>query len=92
MASACRAQLASHQEAHDAFKPGAGVPEITMAWQIGKVWCRARLDWLPQEAILFGQAHLGRTLEADLAPDATLIACDRSPAVMAEQSMPIRAA
>lgn len=36
----------------------------------------ARLDWLPQEAILFGQAHLGRTLEADLAPDATLIACE----------------
>jgi len=53
MAEAARAQLASHQEANDAFKAGAGVPEITMAWQIGKVWCRARLDWLPNDGRVF---------------------------------------
>ena len=36
----------------------------------------ARLHWLPQEAILFCHANLRRTLEADIAPDATLLACE----------------
>lgn len=36
----------------------------------------ATLHWLPQEAILFTRANLRRTLDADLAPDATLIACE----------------
>jgi urease accessory protein len=33
----------------------------------------ARLDWLPQETILFDNAALHRTLDADLAADATLL-------------------
>jgi urease accessory protein len=33
----------------------------------------ARIDWLPQETILFDRAALSRTLEADLAPDARLL-------------------
>jgi urease accessory protein len=33
----------------------------------------ARIDWLPQETILFDGAALSRTLEADLAADATLL-------------------
>ena len=33
----------------------------------------ARLDWLPQETILFDGAALTRTLEADLAVDSTLV-------------------
>ncbi len=37
---------------------------------------RASLNWLPQEAILFARANLRRTLEADIAADATLIACE----------------
>lgn len=37
---------------------------------------RARLDWLPQETILFDGGALERTLEADLAPDATLLAVE----------------
>ena len=33
----------------------------------------ARLDWLPQETILFDGARLSRRLDADLAPDAELL-------------------
>jgi urease accessory protein len=36
----------------------------------------ARLDWLPQETILFEGGRLSRRLEADLAPDATLLAVE----------------
>lgn len=36
----------------------------------------ARLDWLPQETILFDGGRLRRTLEADLAPSATLLAAE----------------
>ena len=36
----------------------------------------ARLDWLPQETILFDGARLERTLRADLATDATLLAVE----------------
>lgn len=36
----------------------------------------ARLDWLPQETILFEGSRLARTLEADLAEDATFCAVE----------------
>lgn len=36
----------------------------------------ARLDWLPQETILFSGARLARSLDVDLAADARLIACE----------------
>jgi urease accessory protein len=36
----------------------------------------ARIDWLPQETILFDGAALARTLTADLAQDATLLAVE----------------
>jgi urease accessory protein len=36
----------------------------------------ARIDWLPQETILFEGGRLFRNLEADLAPDATLLAVE----------------
>jgi urease accessory protein len=36
----------------------------------------ARLSWLPQETILFDQARLERRLEAEVAPDATLLAIE----------------
>lgn len=41
-----------------------------------KAEAKARIDWLPQESILFDGAHLNRTLEADLAPDARLLAVE----------------
>jgi urease accessory protein len=37
---------------------------------------RARLDWLPQETILFEGGRLSRRLEADLSPGATLLAME----------------
>lgn len=46
-----RAQLALHEDAHGAFKDG--VPEITLVWREGDVWCRCRLDWLPSEEKTF---------------------------------------
>lgn len=36
----------------------------------------ARLAWLPQETILFNEARLARSLEADLAPTAELLAVE----------------
>ncbi len=38
-----------------------------------KVGAGATLAWLPQETILFDRMRLRRTIEADLAPDASLI-------------------
>lgn len=34
---------------------------------------KARLDWIPQETILFDRSHLSRSLRADMAPDARLL-------------------
>ncbi len=36
----------------------------------------SRLDWLPQEAILFARSNLKRELAVDMAADARLIACE----------------
>lgn len=36
----------------------------------------ARLDWLPQETILFDRARVARTLEAEVAADARLTICE----------------
>lgn len=36
----------------------------------------ARLDWLPQETILFDEARLTRRFEADLSPDASLLVAE----------------
>ncbi len=47
MVQAARAQLAAHPEARDAFV--AGKPQQTLVWCEGGVWCRALLDWLPDE-------------------------------------------
>ena len=46
MATALRAQLASH-EAPIPFT--GGMPEPTLMWQEDDVWCRARLDWLHED-------------------------------------------
>lgn len=50
-----RAQLARHRDAADAFL--AGDPERTLIWKEGTgddaVWCRCRLDWLPDQGTVF---------------------------------------
>lgn len=45
----------------------------------------ARLDWLPQETIVYQGGRLSRTLEADLAGDATLLVIE--PLVFGRQAM-----
>jgi len=47
--------------------------EIDIALSVG---AGAVLEWLPQETILFEGARLRRRTEADLAPDARLLACE----------------
>lgn len=46
MATSARQQLDQH-EASDAFTKG--LPERTLVWKEGDVWCRAMLDWLPDD-------------------------------------------
>jgi urease accessory protein len=41
-----------------------------------KAAARARLGWLPQEAILFNRARVSRTIEADVAGNASLTICE----------------
>lgn len=65
MATAARAQLDAHEEAREAFTDGT--PEVTLVWREGEIWCRCRLDWLPNgrdgAAVIFdykstsGSAH-----------------------------------
>jgi hypothetical protein len=49
MASATRAQLEAHEDGRAMFR--AGMPEQTLVWQEGGIWCRARLDWLRPGAV-----------------------------------------
>jgi hypothetical protein len=48
MVEAADAQLDGHEEGSEFFVEGHGWPERTMIWREGDVWCRARLDWLPE--------------------------------------------
>lgn len=45
MVRSARSQLAVHEDAADAFTDGE--PEKTLIWKEGDIWCRARLDWKP---------------------------------------------
>lgn len=51
MAAAAHAQLAVHEEASTAYTDG--IPEQTLVWREGEIWCRCRLDWLPNEQEVF---------------------------------------
>ncbi|OLP62402.1 urease accessory protein UreD [Xaviernesmea oryzae] len=55
------------------YKASAGVAEIDTRLTVG---AGARLDWLPQETILFDRAALRRSLEVELADDATFLAVE----------------
>ncbi|WP_245294887.1 urease accessory protein UreD [Rhizobium rhizosphaerae] len=55
------------------YKASAGTAEIDTRLTVGE---GARLDWLPQETILFDRAALARSLEVDLAEDATFLAVE----------------
>lgn len=61
---------ATTQTAERLYRAGEGTARITVT---GRVAAGARLDWLPQETILFEGAAADRRTEIDLATDATCL-------------------
>lgn len=61
------------QTAERAYRSGSGVARVEVSLSAG---AGARLDWLPQETILFDAAALDRVTRAEIAPDATLLLCE----------------
>ncbi|WP_296595801.1 urease accessory protein UreD [Phenylobacterium sp.] len=61
------------QACEKVYRARDGVAEVRTFLTAGK---GARLDWLPQETILFDGGALSRRLEADLAPGARLLAVE----------------
>ena len=50
MAAAAAVQMKGHADAFNAF--AGGKPEQTLIWREGAAWCRARLDWLPDDGAI----------------------------------------
>jgi urease accessory protein len=61
------------QACEKVYRARDGRAEVTVSLNAA---AGARIDWLPRETILFDGAALSRTLEADLAPDARLLAVE----------------
>ncbi|MBX5219300.1 urease accessory protein UreD [Rhizobium sp. NLR8a] len=55
------------------YKASAGTAEVTTRIEVGM---RARVDWLPQETILFDRASLFRRLDVDLDESAEFLAVE----------------
>jgi urease accessory protein len=60
----------STQACEKVYRARDGEAQVQVSLEVGQ---GARLDWLPQETILFNGGALARRLEADLAPDARLL-------------------
>ena len=67
------AAVVTSQAAERIYRRSAGVATIETRLAIG---ARARLDWLPQETILFDRSALARKLSVDIDPTATLLAVE----------------
>ncbi len=63
----------STQACEKIYRARDGEARVAVALRAG---ADARIDWLPQETILFDGAALSRTLEADLAPGARLLVAE----------------
>lgn len=72
LAGGARATVAT-QTAERVYRSAGGQATLTTRLKVEE---GARLDWLPQETILFEGAALSRRLEADLAPGATLLCAE----------------
>ncbi|NRP70107.1 Urease accessory protein UreD [Ensifer psoraleae] len=55
------------------YKASAGTADISTRISVAS---GSRVDWLPQETILFDRASMSRSLEVDLAEDATFLAVE----------------
>jgi urease accessory protein len=64
------ALVCATQTAERVYRSAGGTGEVAVALRAG---AGARLDWLPQETILFDGGRLSRRIEADIAPDAGLL-------------------
>ena len=58
------------QACEKVYRSGGGTAEVATRLEVG---AGGRLDWLPQETILFDGAELSRTITVDLSPDARLL-------------------
>jgi urease accessory protein len=67
------ALVATSQAAERVYRSSGGAARIETRLTLGE---GARLDWLPQETIVFDGGRLERSLDADLAPDASLLALE----------------
>jgi urease accessory protein len=65
----CRAVVTT-QACEKIYRASSGCAKIRMDLSLAEA---TRLDWLPQETILFDGARLARRLEAELAPGAELL-------------------
>jgi urease accessory protein len=72
-AGAGAALVATTQAAERVYRSAGGAARIVTGLTLG---AGARLDWLPQETILFDGARLDRRLEVEMAPDALLLALE----------------
>jgi urease accessory protein len=63
----------SSQAAEKMYRSSGADAEISVRLVAGP---RARLVWLPQEAILFDRARVKRSIEADIADDGSLTVCE----------------
>jgi len=71
--AASAAAVISAQAAERAYKSAGGLAAIETRLQVAG---NGRLDWLPQETILFERSALSRRLEADVDGAATLLAAE----------------
>ncbi|MGH6922776.1 MAG: urease accessory protein UreD [Propylenella sp.] len=69
LGAGCRAAVTT-QACEKIYRSAGGAASVAARLTVGE---GARLDWLPQETILFDGARLSRTLEVNLAPAATLL-------------------
>ncbi|HUE46230.1 MAG TPA: urease accessory protein UreD [Aestuariivirgaceae bacterium] len=65
----CQAVITT-QACEKVYRTAGGTAEVATRVEVAE---GARLDWLPQETILFDGAELSRTITADLAADARLL-------------------
>ena len=70
------------QACEKVYASSGGKASVTTSLAVGK---GARLNWLPQETIMFNQSALSRRLEANLVADAELLICE--PVLLGREAM-----
>jgi urease accessory protein len=76
------AMTVTTQACEKVYASSGGSAEVSVRLTAG---AGARLNWLPQETILFDNSALSRRLEAALAPSASLLLCE--PVLIGRQAM-----